>query len=92
MLWDYSKTKCQKKWKSSEAFSKKKMNIGTDFLEHASNVHSIQVYIMAYMVFFGPMRKQKAEKRPCFHNVGSYATAFLYFIETDTTIGTPQKA
>ena len=30
----------------------------------------------------------KTECRPCFHNVGSYATAFLYFIETDTTIGT----
>ena len=28
------------------------------------------------------------EYQPCFYNVGSYATAFLYFIETDTTIGT----
>lgn len=25
--------------------------------------------------------------QPCFYNVGSYASAFLYFIETDTTIG-----
>ena len=31
MLWDYWKAKCQKKWKLSEAFYKKKMNIGTDF-------------------------------------------------------------
>ena len=34
------------------------------------------------------LEKLKVDRRPCFHNVGSYATAFLYFIETDTTIGT----
>ena len=32
------------------------------------------------------------EYKPCFYNVGSYATAFLYFIETDTTIGYGQRS
>ena len=33
------------------------------------------------------MEQRKDTYKPCFENVRSYATAFLFFIETETTVG-----
>ena len=38
-------------------------------------------------MYLDMVMKIKAPYKPCFENVRSYATAFLFFIETETTVG-----